>query len=759
MKISLALIVAPTEKEAQRLDRALSSVPDVFDEICITQAGPHPSEEVSEVIKKHNGKESFFKWIGDFAAARNYNFEQCTGDWIMWLDADDIVRGAENIRNNVNLANSAKVTGLSLLYHYAHDKQGRVTDSHQKLQIVKNGFYEWKGVIHEDLLPVKDGKNASIKDVVRVHTANAQDSENSLKRNIEILEKAMVTEPNEPRHYFYAARCYLGTEQWDEVIKVITKYLTLSDWKEERYDALNMMGEAYMRMEDQYKAIETHHKAILELEDAPDAYIFKARNYVQKEKWLQALTNLEIAEQRDKEAVVLKRAALYDHDLYILSTICYLNLGMFQQGLAAATRAYNNRKSDQAKELVELAQKMVDDEEMTLLYRKLGKTMIEEPAKLEKLLETVPNDIKDDPRILQLQFTANKPKKWADNSFVWFCGGSVETWDGNSVKNGGIGGSETAVIELSKRMAALGKEVTVYNHCDAPAGGKVIDGVRYVNFWEFNKEDHFNTLCLWRHTSLIDEGIKANKVIVDMHDVSSDGIFTQDRLEKIDLVFVKTEYHKTLYPSVPEEKFVVVGNGIDLTRFDKNVSKSRHRFIYTSCASRGLENILDAWPEIRDLYNDAELHIFYGWKTFYEAHKNDPAKLAWMESMQEKMAQEGIVNHGRVDQTKLAREMLKSNLWLYPTEFPEIHCITALEMQAAKVYPITTGYAALAETQVSGVKIPGDPKSKKWKERFLNEIELAVSTPKIIKKEIEAGRKYAEDCSWDNVVKTWMEII
>ncbi len=186
MKISLALIVAPTKEEATKLDSLLESTNDSFDEICITQAGPHPSEEVSKVIKKHGGVESFFTWESDFAAARNYNFEQCTGDWIMWLDADDLLENAENVRQNVILADSNGVTGLSTLYHYSHDKNGNVTDSHWKLQIVKNKHYEWKGVIHEDLLPVKDGRDARIQDVIRVHTATKSDSANSLARNKDI---------------------------------------------------------------------------------------------------------------------------------------------------------------------------------------------------------------------------------------------------------------------------------------------------------------------------------------------------------------------------------------------------------------------------------------------------------------------------------------------------------------------------------------------------------------------------------------------
>jgi glycosyltransferase involved in cell wall biosynthesis len=125
-----------------------------------------------------------------------------------------------------------------------------------------------------------------------------------------------------------------------------------------------------------------------------------------------------------------------------------------------------------------------------------------------------------------------------------------------------------------------------------------------------------------------------------------------------------------------------------------------------------------------------------------------------MKTMQTKMEQPGIVNHGRVSQTELAKDLLASSLWLYPTEFPEIHCITALEMQAAGVYPITTGYAALAETQQAGVKLPGDPKTPEWRAKFVDEVVKAYENQAW---KAETGRDYAKKCSWDNTTSVWIK--
>lgn len=753
LKTTLALIVKADDQEAKKLDRCLASCAKHFDEVVLTITGDNKACE--EVAKKYKAKVSHFKWVNDFAKARNFNFAQATGDWIVWLDADDVLRGAENIRKNVEMADANKITGISVMYNYAHDKAGKVTQQHWKLQMVKKGFYEWKGIIHENLIGNGICQEASINDVLRVHTATEKDSDASLRRNLVILNEAVQLEPNEPRHYFYLARCYLGVEDWHGVIRVVDRYMELSGWKQERYEAMNMMGEAYMRLGMYDDAIKCHTAAILELEDAPDAYIYKARNYIHKERWDEALTNLQIAELRDKDAVNLKHNALYDHDLYVMSAVCLLQLGMFSDAKKAAERAYKNRQSDHSKEILDLATDMEFDENLTLSYLSLAKTMLEDKPRLQALVRSMPEQIQNDPRILSVRFAAFPGKKWAENSVAIFCGNSADSWTGDAIKNGGIGGSETAVIYIAEELAKRGKEVVVYNRCDAGIEGIKVNGVTYHNFWEFNRLDEFDVLWAWRMPSLADYDIKARKFIVDVHDVMNPESFSPERLEKIDHVFVKTEYHKTLFPTVPDEKFVVVGNGIDLDRFEGfDIKKEPARIIYTSTANRGLEKILDWWPDIRKAVPHAELHVFYGWNTFYELNKDNPERMAWMDSMKFKMEMPGIVNHGRVDQVTLAAEMLKSNIWLYPTEFPEIHCITALEMQAAGCYPITSGYAALAETQAAGVKIPVENK-----EKYIAEIVNAIENPDLLKKDIQKGCDYVKSCSWKLVTDKWEEVL
>src|SRR6056300_1179891 len=55
-------------------------------------------------------------------------------------------------------------------------------------------------------------------------------------------------------------------------------------------------------------------------------------------------------------------------------------------------------------------------------------------------------------------------------------------YDGNTLKNRGLGGSESAVILMSRELAKLGHEVTVFNNCiDSQASPGFYDGVEYID--------------------------------------------------------------------------------------------------------------------------------------------------------------------------------------------------------------------------------------------------------------------------------------
>src|ERR1700742_692036 len=75
--------------EEEHLGRILSDLSSLCDEIIIVDTGS--TDGTIAIAESFGAKVFHFDWVNDFAKARNFSLEQCTGEWIMWADADDRV--------------------------------------------------------------------------------------------------------------------------------------------------------------------------------------------------------------------------------------------------------------------------------------------------------------------------------------------------------------------------------------------------------------------------------------------------------------------------------------------------------------------------------------------------------------------------------------------------------------------------------------------------------------------------------------------
>jgi hypothetical protein len=120
-----------------------------------------------------------------------------------------------------------------------------------------------------------------------------------------------------------------------------------------------------------------------------------------------------------------------------------------------------------------------------------------------------------------------------------------------------------------------------------------------------------------------------------------------------------------------------------------------------------------------------------------------------MEEKFQELKDQGVTIHGRVSHVELAKAMKKIQVWAYPTQFPEIHCITALKAQEAFCYPVTTNVAALAETVQSGDKLATRKMyvDEYQQEKFVNKVVAAL-------KEGKLGTP-VPNTDWSDVAKQW----
>ena len=145
-RISLCMIM---RDEEEHLARCLASVRDVVDEIVIVDTG---SVDASvDIARRFDATVLAEEWRGDFAAPRNTAIDAATGDWILVLDADEEVVGAQALRD---LVAQEGVEGWSLReVNFIGEERGVDSVVMSAFRLFRNRpQYRYQGALHEQVM-------------------------------------------------------------------------------------------------------------------------------------------------------------------------------------------------------------------------------------------------------------------------------------------------------------------------------------------------------------------------------------------------------------------------------------------------------------------------------------------------------------------------------------------------------------------------------------------------------------------------------
>lgn len=730
-KQSLGLCII-TKDEAANIRRLLESVVEHVDHVYLTDTG---SSDDTIKIAKQTCKRfktpiivNEIKWPNDFSKARNINFKQAKTDWILWLDADDTVENPEYLKVILDRASSKKATGIALTYRYHVDQHNIDKASHPKLRIVKNGLYHWasNAPIHENLFINDDAQNQDVQVLFREskvrHWKDTDGFVKSGERNLKMLQELYNKEKRKKirdnRTVFLLGREHHN--QWkisgekknrEEATKFLHDYIDHEQKGGERMTAASLLFDIYFLTGRFNECRDMAYEAVKSYSSHPLGYILVAKYYAQQEnyeevvKWIDQSKNRTIDEL--DPTVQAPKGLLKDAAMLLAEA--HLELKNWDQ--ARANLKYYLRICEEGeKEQLEQRLDVVDKEEradkIIQAFVRLSSTAIQQDQleELQHVLNIVPGGIRHRESVLKLQRRVGLLKTHAKGSVAIFCGVGFEEWHEGTL-NKGMGGSETAVVELAKRFGKAGYKVTVYGSVEED---KVFGNVTYTNAQKINFADHFDIFISWRNPLIVDKyNVWAEKKYLWLHDVPSPYDYSPQIYNSYDKIIVLSKFHKTFLPSVPDEKFYISSNGIDVDTIRSvaaTVERIPKRVIYASSADRGLENLLDCVEEARKEIGYFEVAWAYGWNTFDALRGNDSQAMKWKEMMIERMNKLGIIQLGRLGKKELYKEYFKSSVWAYPTTFDEINCIVAQEAQASGLYPISTGHGALEEMQLFGIK-------------------------------------------------------
>lgn len=582
-KIAACLIVKD-DSEYDKLRNCLNSFAKYVDHIFITGT-KNPQDKIKELCNEFGATWSWFEWIKDFSAARNYNFSQVPAEyeWIFWCDTDDIVVGAENFKVAIERAEKLNIKAIFARYLYQveiDETTGQIKNiiiEHLRERLIRNdGTYEWVAPIHETLIEKVPSGKTDFQDFMVVHMTTQEDMVKSMYRNIEILEEEVKRNPQDPRPIYYLAKAYFDTrdpkilyerqsEDKDSVTMELFKdYLRKSGWPEERAQCWEYMSMVHRERNEFKTAVSCLLEALREAPVFTSIYIQLALCYVVMKDWVKALHWVKLAGTVEipKTTLVINPR---DYKAMILEALfhIYVNTGKLDECEKVCQGLVDIAPNDLNKQRLADVQDVVRRNNLAHWTVKLAHHLhsTNQQAQLKALINSIPMEIVNEPVLVDLRNQFMPPKTWDDKSIVIYCGPGFEKWSPKNVAQG-IGGSEEAVIYVSQELAKLGWKVTVFGDPQEDAGD--YDGVSYVPHYEINWNDQFNILISWRQIGLFDVPVKAKKTYLWNHDIQNPLEYRPERVNKIDKVFFLSKWHRSNVPNLDESKVMYTANGLAL---------------------------------------------------------------------------------------------------------------------------------------------------------------------------------------------------
>lgn len=257
-----------------------------------------------------------------------------------------------------------------------------------------------------------------------------------------------------------------------------------------------------------------------------------------------------------------------------------------------------------------------------------------------------------------------------------------KVFDGWKPTDTRLGGTEESIVQWCKELEKLGHQTTIYDNDtrDSYAGGDDV----CINIKSSDIPPKEPTLYLTNETNATELDLSA--------------------------------YQGVIWPSEWAKKHIPVNNpnvyilphGYDPEQIYPG-KKIKKQCLYASSPDRGLERLLEVWPEVNALHPDATLVVTYG------ADVNLP----------------GVINLGEVDEETMNDLYRTSDVWCHPDPTNELFCISGVKAQVSGCIPVITPAWALSET----VKWGYFTTPKEYGDTLIKVLSLSMSARNTLRKE------------------------
>jgi len=189
------------------LPRCLAAVAAAVDEIVIVDTGS--SDRTIEIALSFGARVVEHEWTGSFAEARNRSFDAASGDWLMYLDADEVLVREDAAMLRALTGRTWREAFYLSETNYTGDLDDGSAVTHNALRVFRNRpEYRFEGRLHEQIAQCLPGYLPERLEATGIRVEHygylgaVRDSREKSRRNIELLRLQQAESPPTPfLHY------------------------------------------------------------------------------------------------------------------------------------------------------------------------------------------------------------------------------------------------------------------------------------------------------------------------------------------------------------------------------------------------------------------------------------------------------------------------------------------------------------------------------------------------------------------------------
>ncbi len=244
--------------EERTILETVTHLQEAVDEVVVVDTGS--TDRTAQIAEEAGARVVHYEWSDDFAAARNAAAPYLDGDWVLWVDADEVL-DPEDVHVPRTVAGLYQESPTPALIRIVQVNRigDRVDPNYDTTRFYPlNRGFEWRGRIHEQVVHAADVAPKIVRPVVRVrlnhdgYEPSIMQQKGKLARNIALLRKALQEDPRNVGVMGFLGRDLYVDGQLDAAIAVLIqaeKLGLVTPSYGRMPEVRHVLTEAYMRQQ------------------------------------------------------------------------------------------------------------------------------------------------------------------------------------------------------------------------------------------------------------------------------------------------------------------------------------------------------------------------------------------------------------------------------------------------------------------------------------------------------------------------------